>query len=296
VCYNHSKKESAVDIKTLTGLTLEEVAKELNKNLGEGAYRPVNVSGLNLTDISPAYRDEVFNKVFGMCGYGWGYDYDPGDVQTEVATNKNGKTVYAAHIAKINMWYRLIVDGETITCDVPSTGHNTSYTNMEYALKGAITSALGKSASHLGWQSNIYKGEGVTQEAPAATAAPAERDFLSSASMLANTQGLIDAAKTSPLAQRLVLSALNGESLIKDSIRNDVGDEAADAISKSFARLGQEAGVSLKDFVPELTGKPFEKISYGEAAVLWDSLAQIAGGADKDNIVRAYKFVAGKGE
>jgi hypothetical protein len=283
-----------VDIKTLTGLTLEEVAKELNKNLGDGAYREVNVSGLNLTDISPAYRDEVFNKVFGMCGYGWGYDYDPEDVQTEVTTNKNGKPVYAAYIAKINMWYKLIVGEEAMTCDVPSTGYNTSYTNMEYALKGAITSALGKSASHLGWQSSIYKGEGVAQETPpAVTNAPVEQDFLASASMLANTKGLIEAAKTSPLAQRLVLGALNGDALIKDSIRNDVGDDAADAISKSFVLLAKEAGVSLKEFVPELAGKPFEKISYGEAIILWDSLAQIATGVSKDTVVNAYKILAG---
>lgn len=280
-----------MDIKTLTGKTLDEVYAELNKNLGAGAYKEVAVSGLNLTDISPAYRDEVFNQVFGICGYGWGYDYNSRDVEVENIKTRKGNDAYSAQISKINLWYKLVVDGETVVCYVPSTGHNVSYASFEYALKGAITSALGKSASHLGWQINIYKGEGVSKEVAPADVPAADVDFLTLASVFSDTKKMIELAVDSPLFQRLVLGALNGDALIKESIHGDVGDKAADAISKSFARLAKEAGVSAKDLVNDLTGKPFEKITYAEAIVLWDALAQIAGGADKDTIVKSFKLL-----
>lgn len=282
-----------MDIKTLTGRTLDEVYAELNKNLGDGAYKKVSVSGLELTDISPSYRDEVFNQLFGICGYGWGYDYESGDVTVEQIKTRNGKDAYSAQISKINLWYRLVIDGEVVVCTVPSTGHNVSYTSFEYALKGAITSSLGKSASHLGWQINVYKGDGISKETPPADAPVANVDFLTLASVFSDTKKMIELAEDSPLFQRLVLGALNGDSLIKDSIRSDVGDKVADAVSKSFARLAKEADVSAGELVKEMTGKPFDKISYAEAIVLWDSLAQIAAGANKDNIVKSYRLLVG---
>jgi len=60
---------------TLTGMTLEEVAVRLDEQLPQDAYKPVP-GGADLTDIDPNFMRKVLNDVFGVCGYGWGYDYE----------------------------------------------------------------------------------------------------------------------------------------------------------------------------------------------------------------------------
>ena len=150
-----------MNAKTLTGLTLEEVAVRLDEQLPADAYKPVP-GGADLTDIDPNYMRRVLNEVFGVCGYGWGYDYDASTIRsrTDVRTNSRGKeyTVIIVTLSFLNFWYKLDDDGEIFVCRVPATGSSEN-SNDAYALKGALTNAIGNAVSNIGFQQSVYLGK-----------------------------------------------------------------------------------------------------------------------------------------
>lgn len=146
-------------IRTLTGLTLEQAAAILDEQLPPDAYSAVP-GGADLTDIDPNYMRKTLNAVFGLCGLGWGYDYKAEDIETRVATRQSKNGAYEAIIAvlkRLRFWYKLTQDGNIIECEVPSSGASEN-TNAGYALSGAITNALGKAVSNIGFQESVYLG------------------------------------------------------------------------------------------------------------------------------------------
>ena len=150
-----------MNAKTLTGLTLEEVAQRLDEQLPADAYTPVP-GGADLTDIDPNHMRRVLNEVFGVCGYGWGYDYDPATIRsrTDVRTNRSGKeyTVIIVTLSFLNFWYKLDDGDEVVVCHVPATGSSEN-SNDAYALKGALTNAIGNAVSNIGFQQSVYLGK-----------------------------------------------------------------------------------------------------------------------------------------
>ena len=76
------------DLKTLTGLNLQDLAVKLDEELPGDAYSPVPGGALDLTDISPAYMRQVLTQCFGICGIGWGYHFD---VQTRFFHYRRGE-------------------------------------------------------------------------------------------------------------------------------------------------------------------------------------------------------------
>ena len=169
------------DVKTLTGLTLAELAVKLDEELPKDAYKAVP-GAANLTDIDPNYMRKVFNEVFGLCGVGWGYSYNPPDMQTEMQERKttNGKRlVQLATLKHLRFWYKLVdTDGREILCEIDASGG--SENSVEgYAMKGAITNALGNAASNIGFQESVYLGKrnhknvGVKKATAPATSKPA---------------------------------------------------------------------------------------------------------------------------
>jgi hypothetical protein len=149
------------DVKTLAGLTLAELAVKLDEELPKDAYKAVP-GAANLTDIDPNYMRKVFNEVFGLCGVGWGYSYNSTDMQTETQERKstNGKRlVQLATLKHLRFWYKLVdTDGREILCEIDASGG--SENSVEgYAMKGAITNALGNAASNIGFQESVYLGK-----------------------------------------------------------------------------------------------------------------------------------------
>ena len=149
------------DVKTLAGLTLADLAVKLDEELPKDAYKAVP-GAANLTDIDPNYMRKVFNEVFGLCGVGWGYSYNSADMQTEMQERKttNGKRlVQLATLKHLRFWYKLVdKDGHEILCEIDASGG--SENSVEgYAMKGAITNALGNAASNIGFQESVYLGK-----------------------------------------------------------------------------------------------------------------------------------------
>ncbi len=149
--------------KTVTGFTLEQVVAELQKPLPAAAYKPVPGAS-DLTDIDPAYLTEVATKVFGPIGFGWWYDYAPTDltVSAEVRTAKSGReyTVFTASLHKLIVRYRLLDAGGNTLISEPITATGGNDNEVEsYAVRGALTNAIGAAFAKLTWQLPVYKGQ-----------------------------------------------------------------------------------------------------------------------------------------
>jgi hypothetical protein len=146
-------------IKTLAGLTLDELAVELDKELPADAYQPVP-GGANLTDIDPGHMKRVLNRVFGMCGIGWGYSYSSADLTVEPGMKKSNKGDYPAIFATLShlqFWYKVVSDDAIVICPVEASGGSDNSV-ASYAMKGAITNAIGNAASQIGFQESVYLG------------------------------------------------------------------------------------------------------------------------------------------
>ena len=147
--------------KTLTGMTLAEVAIKLDEQLPPDAYKPVP-GGAKLTDIDPNHMRKVLNEVFGVSGYGWGYEFDPDTIRsrTDIRVNSQGKeyTVIIVTLAYLNFWYKLDAGDEVVVCNIPATGSSEN-SNDAYALKGALTNAIGNAVSNIGFQQSVYLGK-----------------------------------------------------------------------------------------------------------------------------------------
>jgi len=150
-----------MNAKTLTGMTLKDVAVHLDEQLPPDAYKPVP-GGADLTDIDPNHMRKVLNEIFGVCGYGWGYDYDASTIRsrTDVRTNRSGKeyTVIIVTLSFLEFWYKLAIDDEVLVCNVPATGSSEN-SNDAYAMKGALTNAIGNAVSNIGFQQSVYLGK-----------------------------------------------------------------------------------------------------------------------------------------
>ncbi len=177
---------------TLTGLTLAQVAERLDAELPKDAYTAVP-GGAGLTDIDPGYMRKVLTEVFGMCGIGWGYSYEPNDlvVMVEERTNKENKKrrVHVASLKRLCLWYKLNGTGVVHICNVYASGGSDN--DVEgYAMSGAITNAIGKAVSNLGFQESVYLGKRshtTVGKKPAAQSKPAATASKSAASKPAPT-------------------------------------------------------------------------------------------------------------
>jgi len=139
-------------MQTLTGLSEPEMRARLDEEFPADAYKRIP-GAADLTDIDPAYMRHCLNAVFGLCGYGWGYTFDPAHVQMLAG----GKGVDVAILA-FTFWYKLVDDqGNVVTLTIPATGGSDNKT-AAYALKGAVTNAIGHAASNLGFQESVYMG------------------------------------------------------------------------------------------------------------------------------------------
>jgi len=138
--------------KTLTGLTVEAARARLDEELPRNAYKRIP-GGADLTDINPGYMRKTLNDVFGICGVGWGYSYSPSDLH--VSYDGSGQKAVSATLFHLVFWYKL-TDGENVlTLEIPATGGSENR-NASFAMKGALTNAIGNAASNVGFQESVY--------------------------------------------------------------------------------------------------------------------------------------------
>jgi uncharacterized protein (DUF3820 family) len=166
------------NIVTLTGYSMAEAFRRLDEELEPAAYAPVP-GGPDLTDIKPAWLTAALNEVFGIAGHGWWFDYEQTDLFVEpvVQETRNGeRELYRAALDRIEFYYRLVVnEQEQVVGPILANGGSENE-KREYAVRGAITNALGAAASKLGWQLSVYQGKRshatIAEEHPAAVVIP----------------------------------------------------------------------------------------------------------------------------
>jgi hypothetical protein len=164
------------ELRTFTGLTIAQALAALQQKLEPNAYKQVKGSGVNLTDIKPAYLTEVLTDVFGICPIGWSFDWENIELSGQMTTTSGGKDRYVWQADILRGWLSYTVtDGEKdYEFKVWGTGGSDNDVK-EYAVRGAVTNMLGAAASKLLWQLPVYKGQGDEQakpDAPAGKPAP----------------------------------------------------------------------------------------------------------------------------
>jgi len=156
------KRNFMQEYTTLAGVTLEEAVTRLKEMLPPDAYTSVP-GGASLTDISPAYLTEVVTDVFGLIGAGWQYRYDTEDLEVyqeeRKKTNGGTYTVWVANLTYMEVMYVFSFDGAP-RWSVPVIGTgNSENENKGYAVRGAVTNALGAAFAKMCWQLSVYQGK-----------------------------------------------------------------------------------------------------------------------------------------
>lgn len=224
----------ANNLTTLMGIPWSTAEAELDKELPADAYSPVP-GGASLTDIDPAFMRDEFNRLFGVCGFGWGYEYDEDNVVLDTVKRGQG-TAFSAIIKKLIFWVKLFdEEGKEVILKIASSGGSVNDV-QGYALSGAITNAIGKAASNIGFQKSVYLGARSHKNVGAKTPKPA-----AAAKPTAPAKPAAQAPKPQPKTQEP----------IDDEI---IDDEPAAAVSESASfvisfgnRKGQKLGdVDLK--------------------------------------------------
>jgi len=146
-------------MKTLNGYPVSELTTILDQPLPRTAYKKIPAGALNLTDIDAGWQRRAFNKVFGLYGIGWGFDFNREDIDLRHEANAKDKVLPFVRVYG-KFWYAYAdKDGQVCRAVFPVTGANSSQSGNEaYALKGAITNAIGFGASMIGWQESVYLG------------------------------------------------------------------------------------------------------------------------------------------
>jgi len=149
-------------VKTITGKPLLEAFAELNKQLESNAYKEITGGKggkLGLTDIKPAYLPEQLLELFGPYGYGWGFDLiQMKTIDRQVKRNAGYEETEYVTTCTLGCWYRFEVDGVIHKSDHMLGTGGSDNTQIEWAEKGALTSAIGTAWFFAGYQLDVYKG------------------------------------------------------------------------------------------------------------------------------------------
>lgn len=157
------KKKEGIIYTTLHGKLITEAFAELDRQLPANAYKAISGGKggkLGLTDIVPAFLPELLLELFGPIGIGWGFSIEDMQIEKQEVQRKGGYTDTEHCVTcKINVWYAFR-DGDELkqSHNIHATGGSTN-TQVEWAMKGAITNALGTAWFFAGYQLAVYKAE-----------------------------------------------------------------------------------------------------------------------------------------
>jgi hypothetical protein len=140
--------------KTQTGMTITDLRAALDKELPANAYKSIPGQSY-LTDINPGYMKKCLNDVFGICGMGWSYEYQPENLLIQNGSNENWTAVL---LRAGTFWFKMLDDaGEAHRITITASGGSENK-QMQHALKGAITNMIGNAVSQIGFQESVYMG------------------------------------------------------------------------------------------------------------------------------------------
>jgi hypothetical protein len=151
--------EKMNELKTLAGLTLQQLQKKLDEELPASAYSQAPGSS-DPTEMDPGRVRKVLNGVFGLCGMGWGYTYSSSDLKyyTERRAGSNGEQgPVVATLLHLDFWYRLQACGVMQECHIHACG-GSEKSRVEGAVRGAIANAVLHAVSHIGFQEPLRPG------------------------------------------------------------------------------------------------------------------------------------------
>jgi len=282
------------EITTLTGIKIVDAIAKLNERLEDKAYKEIPMGKFKLTDISPAYLIEKLTEVFGPYGLGWMYHFDKDDINCTVSEP------WQATVIGLEFYYTLVWGGETHKIGpVVSTGGARNSKNVEYALKGAITNAIGTAAHRIGWQLDVYKGlrtELGDFESEAKQVSTQAISFLEAASMHFNLNKEKELAVSSsdfaPVIQFNMVRSLD-ENMLASDLDKAVGDDAAKATKHSLEELRKMAKSEWK-ITQDMFAKSAKDITLGEFCSLWTTFVRIANGEKEESVVNQYQKMTGK--
>lgn len=150
---------------TMTGLALDVAIGKMKEILEPEAYSAVKGTGADLTDVNPAYLREVATDVFGMCGIGWIFHWDPEHFETiEERRESNAGKVYTTFVSTITrleltIFLRSTEKGDVVeSAPILSTGSSDN-SNKAWAMRGALTSAIVGAFNQLCWQLPVHQGK-----------------------------------------------------------------------------------------------------------------------------------------
>ena len=282
------------EITTLTGLKIMDAIAKMNERLEDKAYKEIPMGKFKLTDISPAYLIEKLTEIFGPQGIGWSYSFENDDITC------SSSEPWLASIIGLEFYYMVVWGGEAHKVGpILATGGARNSKNVEYALKGAITNALGTAAHRIGWQLDVYKGlrtEDGDFESETKHAGATAISFLDAASLhftLAKEKELAaSGVDYAPVIQYNMVRSLD-ENAMASTLADLIGDEATKATKHSLEELRKLAKCEWA-ITQELFGKPAKDITLGEFCSLWTVFVRIVGGESKETIVKQYKTLTGK--
>ena len=147
-------------LRTLNGYSPQQVLAEMQKPLEANAYKKVQGAGANLTDIKSPYLVETLTRLFGMYGIGWMTRHGPITVDKYNTVTSSGKDrlVYDAQVMDFELVLVWDNGGVAASTTIDSTGGSDNDV-QEYAIRGALTNALGAAAARMLWQLHIYKNQ-----------------------------------------------------------------------------------------------------------------------------------------
>lgn len=245
------------NFKTLAGFTLAEAAIKFDAELPKDAYKKVP-GAADLTDIDPNYMRKVFNDVFGMCGVGWGYRYDAHDLHTEIENRPRStggtRKVHLATLLHLTFWYKLTdAQGVETLCEIEASGGSENDVEA-YAMKGAITNALGNASSNIGFQESVYLGKRshLTVGKPAAPVKPAAPEKPASKPA---------PAKTDAPAAKAEVPASDSS-----TFKVDIGKRAGKTLAEIYAE-GEEGSKAIRFYTTMTTGGSAGKEALKNAAI-----------------------------
>lgn len=141
---------------TYTGIALAKLEEELDKELPPEAYKAIEGTAVQsqFTDISPSFMFAELARVFGPIGLGWGYTV----LEAQIGEPTPKGRIEAE--AWLEVWYRFWTDSyPNGQKSEPIRAFGTSENRQDnWAQSGAITNAIGKAMSMIGWQRSVYKG------------------------------------------------------------------------------------------------------------------------------------------
>lgn len=267
------------NFKTLTDLTLDEVAARLDAELPSDAYTAVP-GALGLTDIDPGYMRETLNEVFGMCGVGWGYKYAPEDMQVSAEdrprSSGGNRHVRIATLKRLTFWYRLVTgngNGSTVNGLHEIDASGGSENDVEaYAMKGAITNALGNAVSNIGFQKSVYLGKRSHKTvggkpAPAAKSAPKPAQAPAASKPAQPPVAPKPAPKPAPATTQTatpVAGLVPADDLTRFLV--NIGKRAGKTLGEVYAE-GVEGKKALEFYTTMATGSNREKEALKNAAI-----------------------------